>query len=124
MKQRQAHDADNNPDNEDFAVFLTSSFLIASAYAFKDKIKELSEGLDWNFNIGYDSDKDEICIQMNNVNVNDDIEGFIYVFPFNEEYEHHGKSIQYKCHENIKPTEVLKIKFSDYKKYYSINNEK
>ena len=124
IEQRQAHDADNNPDNEDFAVFLTSSFLIASAYAFKDKIKELSEGLDWNFNIGYDSDKDEICIQMNNVNVNDDIEGFIYVFPFNEEYEHHGKSIQYKCHENIKPTEVLKIKFSDYKKYYSINNEK
>lgn len=123
IEQRQAHDSNNNPENEDFAVFLTSSFLIASAYAFKDKIKELSKDLDWNFDIGYDPDKDEICIRMDNVNVNDDIEGFIYVFPFSEEYEHHGKSIQYKCHKNIKPIDVVKIKFSDYKNYYSINNE-
>ena len=31
---------------------MTSSFIIASAYAFKDKIKEMSEGLKWNFEIG------------------------------------------------------------------------
>ena len=122
VEPRQAHDSNNNPNNEDSAVFLTSSFLIATAYAFKDKIKEQSEGLKWKFDIGYDSDKDEIRIKMDNVNTNDDIEGFIYVFPFSEEYEHVKGSIQYKCHESIKPIDVIKIKFSDYKKYYRINN--
>lgn len=124
VEQRQAHDSNNNPDNEDYAVFLTSSFIIASAYAFKDRIKELSDGLKWNFDIGYDADNDMIYIQMDNVNVDDDIEGYIYVFPFDEKYEHQGRSIQYKCHENIIPIDVVKIKFSDFKKFYSINSEK
>lgn len=123
VEQRQAHDSSHNAENEDYAVFLTSSFIIASAYAFKDKIKELSEGLRWNFDIGYNSDADEINIIMDNVNILDDIEGYIYVFPFNENYEHHNKSIQYKCHENIKPIDVVKIRFADFKKYYSINME-
>ncbi|MEE0014902.1 MAG: hypothetical protein UE699_04330 [Bacilli bacterium] len=123
IEQRQAHDSNHNAENEDCAVFLTSSFIIASAYAFKDKIKELSEGLDWNFDIGYNPDIDEINIIMDNVNVSDDIEGYIYVFPFDEYYEHHGRSIQYKCHENIKPIDIVKIRFADFKKYYSINAE-
>ena len=40
IEQRLAHDSNGNKENEDFAVFMTSSFIIASAYAFKDKIKE------------------------------------------------------------------------------------
>lgn len=122
IEQRQAHDSNGNVENEDFAVFLTSSFIIASAYAFKDKIKELSDGLDWNFEIGYDSDNNEVNIKFENVKTDDDIEGFIYIFPFNENYEHHGRSIQYKCHENIKPVAVVKVRFSDFKKYYKISN--
>lgn len=124
IEQRQAHDSNGNKDNEDFAVFLTSSFIIASAYAFKDRIKELSDGLDWNFDIGYDADNDEVNIKFENVNIDDDIEGYIYIVPFNENYEHHGRSIQYKCHENIIPIDVIKIRFADFKKYYSIGNEK
>lgn len=124
IEQRQAHDSNGNKDNEDFAVFLTSSFIIASAYAFKDRIKELSDGLDWNFDIGYDADNDEVNIKFENVNIDDNIEGYIYVVPFNENYEHHGRSIQYKCHENIIPIDVIKIRFADFKKYYSIENEK
>ena len=38
IEQRQSQDLNNNPDNEDFAVFLTSSFIVATAYAFQDKI--------------------------------------------------------------------------------------
>ena len=123
IEQREAHDSNGNKENEDFAVFLTSSFIIASAYAFKDKIKEFSEGLDWKFDIGYDSNMDEVHIQMDNVNVNDDIEGFIYVFPFSDKYDHTKGSTQYKCHESIKPIDVVKIKFSNYKNYYIINNK-
>ena len=121
VEQRQAYDSNGNLENEDYAVFLTSSFLIASAYAFKDTIKKLSDGLDWNFEIGYNLENDKINIRMDNVNVDDEIVGYIYVFHFNVDYEHTENSIQYKCHKNIKPIDVVKVKFSDFKKYYSIN---
>jgi len=124
IEQRQSHDSKGNKENEDFAVFLTSSFIIASAYAFKDKIKELSDGLDWNFEIGYDVNRYEPNIKFENVNIDDNIVGYIYVFPFVENYEHQKSSIQYKCYKNITPIDVIKIKFSEFKKYYSINNIK
>lgn len=59
---------------------------------------------------------------MKNINTDDDMEGYIYVFPFDETYENEEGSIQYKCHENIKPIDIVKIKFSDFKQYYTINN--
>lgn len=121
IEQRQAYDSNGNIENEDYAVFLTSSFIIASAYAFKDRIKELSDVLDWNFEIGYNSDNNEVDIKFENVNIDDDIEGYIYVFPFNNNYEHSGKSIQYKCYENIKPIDVIKVRLEDFKKYYNIS---
>ena len=122
IEPRQSSDSGNNHDNEDYAVFLTSSFLMASAYAFKDTIKERSNGLDWNFTIGYDSDSKEAVIKMDNVNIDDDIEGYVYVFPFDEKYDHTKGSTQYKCHDSIKPIDVVKIRFADYKNYYTINN--
>ena len=124
IEQRQSFDSNNNKENEDYAVFLTSSFFIASAYAFKDRIKELSEGLEWNFEIGYNFDDNKINIKMENVKVYDDLEGYIYVFTFNKNYKHDERTIQYKCYENIKPLDIVKIKFSDFKKYYLINKEK
>ena len=123
IEQRQSHDSKNNKENEDYAVFLTSSFIIASAYAFKDSIKEMSKELEWEFNIGYNEEQDEPNIIMNNVNISDDIEGYIYIFPYNPNYDHQENSIQYKCHENIKPIDVLKVKFSEFKNHYSINEE-
>ena len=124
IEQRLAHDSNGNKENEDFAVFMTSSFIIASAYAFKDKIKELSEGLEWNFQIGRDTDSDELFVIMNNVNIDDELEGYIYVFDYNNSYTHDGKSIQYKCHENVTTIDVIKIKFKDFKKYYIINENR
>lgn len=124
IEQRQAYDSNGNVENEDYAVFLTSSFIIASAYAFKDTIKELSDGLDWNFEIGYDADNKEANIKFENVNIDNNIEGYIYVFPFDEKYEHHEKSIQYKCHKNIKPIDVVRVKLVNFKKYYSISSVK
>ena len=112
-------------ENKDFAVFLTSSFLLATAYAFKDQIKKLSEGKKYAFHIGGNS-SGEISIKMDNVIVDDDMQGYVYVFDYSPEYEHtHESSLQYKCHRNIKPISVVKVKFSDFKEYYTINeNEK
>lgn len=121
IEQRQAYDSNGTKENEDFAVFMTSSFIIASAYAFKDKIKEMSEGLDWNFEIGRDANTGEIFVIMDNVNVDDDLEGYIYVFDYDDSYTHEGRSIQYKCHKNIVPIDVVGIRFKDFKNYYSIN---
>lgn len=101
---------------------MTSSFIIASAYAFKDRIKELSEGLNWNFEIGMDFDTSEISIIMDNVNVDDELEGYVYVFDYNNSYMHDEKSIQYKCYESVIPIDVVRIKFKDFKDYYIINN--
>lgn len=117
---RQAHDSNSNLENEDFAVFLTSSFIIASAYAFKDKVKELSRDLDWSFEIGGDV-TGEVNIDFNNVRVQDDLYGYIYVFDYDDSYEHYGNSIQYKCHKDIKPVDAVKVKFSDFKDFYVIN---
>ena len=121
IEQRQAYDSNGAKENEDFAVFMTSSFIIASAYAFKDRIKEMSEGLDWNFDIGRDADTGDIFVVMDNVNVDDELEGYIYVFDYDGSYTHEGSSIQYKCHKNVVPIDVVNIKFKDFKKYYSIN---
>lgn len=58
---------------------------------------------------------------MDNISIDNDMEGYIYVFPFDKSYEHFEKSIQYKCHKDIKPVDIVKIKFSDFKYYYNIN---
>ena len=124
IEQRQAYDSNGTRENEDFAVFMTSSFIIASAYAFKDRIKEMSEGLDWNFEIGRDASNGQIFVIMSNVNVDDELEGYIYVFDYDDSYTHEGRSIQYKCHKNVVPIDIVNIKFKDFKKYYSINIDK
>ena len=103
---------------------MTSSFIIASAYAFKDKIKELSEGLEWNFEIGRNTDSSELFVVMDNVNIDDELEGYVYVFNYNDSYTQVDRSIQYKCHENVTPIDVIKIKFKDLKKYYIINENR
>ncbi len=122
IETRMAHDSNGNIENEDNAVFLTSSFVIASAYAFKDKIKEISKELDYDFKIGKDADSGQLIIEMDNVNIDDDMEGFIYVVPFTATYQHDGKSIQYKSFGSVKPIDMIKIKFGDFKHYYCINS--
>ncbi len=121
IEQRQATDSNHNLENEDYAVFLTSSYLVASAYAFKDKIKQMSDDLPWDFQIGGNARTGEINIVIENVNIDDNLEGYIYVFPFEQDFKHNGNSIQYKCHRNITPIDRIKIKFSDFKEYYIIN---
>ena len=123
LEMRQSHDSHGTIENEDLAVFLTSSFIISSAYAFKDKIKEISDGRDYSFEIGRDADSGTLIINMSNVNIDDNMEGYIYVVPYDESYEHHGRSIQYKSHNNIRPIETIKIRFGDYRQFYSINND-
>ncbi len=122
IKPHKSHDSNNNLDNIANAVFLFPSFLKTTPYAFKDTIKKMSENLDWNFEI---TNNDEFPLMyMENVNISDDIIGYIYVFLNDNDTIKDSNNYQYKCFKEIVPIDVIEVKFSDYKKYYSIDNVK
>lgn len=116
-----AHDDNYNKDNIDKAIFATPSFTIASAYAFKDKIKENSGNLNWNFVI---SSKEEYPIMtMKNVNTNDDIYGYIYVFRNDGNFQNDPEgTLQYKYFKSLIPIDIVIVKYKDFKKYYLVQN--
>ena len=124
LKPHQSHDSLGKSVNIDNAVFLTSSFLVASAYAFMDSIKKLSEGLNYSFDIGAGTFNNEFKVFANidNVNISDDIIGYIYVLPYNKDEMKLAGKIQYKCFNELKPLKVIPVKFSDFKEYYNITN--
>ena len=122
IKPHHSHDSNNNLDNISNAVFLFPSFLKSTPYAFKDTIKKMSDGLDWNFEIT--NNNDYPLMKMENVNVSDDIIGYIYVFLNNEDMIKDSNTYQYKCFKEIAPIDVIEVRFSDYKNYYSVSNKR
>lgn len=117
VKQRLSHDSNGNSVNIDNAVFVTSSFLVATSYAFKDTIKENSSGLHYNFNINHDGTFP--VMEMENVNVDENIYGYIYVFKNDGTFKNEPVgSLQYKSYNNLKPIDVIKIYYKDYVQYY------
>lgn len=121
IEPRNAVDSKHIAENEDNAVFMTPSFILASAYAFKDSIKKMSGNLDWNFEIGAIPYTNEIYVIMDNVIVDDELEGYIYVFDWDDNYKQRKDMIQYKAHKEMPPIDTIKIKFKDFKKFYTIN---
>ena len=117
-----SHASDNNLNNIAQAVFLFPSFLKSTPYAFKDSIKKLSSDLKWYFDIT--NDNDYPLMYMENVNIEDDMMGYIYVFTKNDKMIKDDKSYQYKCYTPLTFCDVVEIYFKDYKKYYEINNTK
>ncbi len=116
LEPRLAHDSENNKINIAEAIFLFPSFLKSTAYAFKDTIKELSEGLEWNFEIP--NDDTYPLMKMKNVNVSDDMVGYVYVFEKDNSMIKDNDTYQYKCYHCLEPIDVIKVKYKDYKKYY------
>lgn len=121
VDKRLSHDSNNNLKNIDDAVFVTPSIKIASAYAFKDKIKENSKGLDWDFEIS--SDEQTPIMAMENVIIDENMIGYIYVFKDDGSFINRPLgSLQYKSFKNLVPIDVIKIYYQDFKKYYEIRN--
>lgn|SRR5574344_1209544 len=109
----KAYDSTGNIANEDTAIYLSSSFLIASAYAFKSNVAST------DFTIG------SISVLMK-TNIADDTIGYVYVFKNDGTFicEHPGRSVQYKCYEEMKPLDILKIRYGDFKKFYNVISTK
>ena len=117
---KMANDTSGNTDNISNAVFLFPSFLKSTPYAFKDTIKQNSEGLEWDFEIP-NSDTYPLMI-MSNVNIDEDIIGYIYVFKKNDSMIKDDNSYQYKCYEELCPCDVVEIHYRDFSKYYELKN--
>ena len=119
LEPRKAHDENHNPLNEDTAVYLTSSWIIASAYSF-GKNPEYHGRFETNRIDG------NPYVFFENDNLDDESIGYIYVFEKNSDKFIHngGKSLQYRCHEKIIPIDIVTIKFEDYKDLYTIENRK
>ena len=79
----------------------------------------MSDGLDWNFEIT--NNNEFPLMKMENVNINDDIIGYIYVFLRTDDMIKDSNTYQYKCFKEITPVDVIEVRFSEYKKYYSVN---
>ena len=120
LRPISAHDFNNNINNIDCAIYMFPSLVKASAYAFKDTIKKNSNDLDWNFEIP--SNNDYPVMKMRNVNINDNIMGYIYVVKKTDEIKKDENSIQYKCYKKLVPIDVIKVKYSDFKNYFEVIN--
>ncbi len=121
---RKSHDSGGVEHNIDVAVFLTPSFLMATAYSFKDKIKELSSnrGLEYDFTISNYANF-PIMI-MDNVFIPENLEGYVYVFEYDIKYKNDPiGSLQYKSYSDLKPVDILKINYDDFKSFYEITQK-
>ena len=117
---QQSQDSNGNENNIANAIFLFPSFLKSTSYAFKDTIKVNSEGLDWNFEISNDNELP--LMTMKNVNIDDDIVGYIYVFKNSDDMIKDKKSYQYKCYKELVPIDIVEVYYKDFSKYYEVVN--
>lgn len=115
---KMSHDSDNNKNNIGCAIFMFPSFLKATPYAFKDTIKENSKDLKYNFTIP--NNNDYPLMEMKNVNIDENIYGYIYVFNKDEDMIKDKDSYQYKCYKEKEPIDIVKVYYKDYRKYYKI----
>lgn len=118
LEPRKARDDNHNPLNEDTAVYLTSSLVIASAYSFgrNEKYKGM-------FATDRIDGMPYVCFENDLLDGN--TTGYIYVFENDKEKFIHngGESLQYRSHEKIKPIDTICIEYKDFKGFYEIKNK-
>lgn len=117
---KKAYDSEENEDNIATAIFLFPSFLKSTPFAFKDTIKENSMDLNWNFEVP--TTNDYPLMIMENVNIDENIKGYIYVFEKNNNMFKDENTYQYKCYEELVPLDVIEIYYKDFQGYFECKN--
>lgn len=118
----QATDSNGSKANNDNAVFLTPSFEMACAHAFRQKTKENSQNL--NYNISIHGGQEPLMIMENVNELNDDDKGYVYVFNYSDDFINDPVgSLQYKSYKPLKPIQVIEVYYKDYKHLFSVNKE-
>jgi len=113
-----SHDSNGREINIATAVFLFPSFLKATPYAFMRTIIDNSQGLPWDFDIP--NSNTFPLMTMSNVNINENMIGYIYVFKKSDAMIKDDRSYQYKCYEELVPCDVVPITYKDFSDYYEV----
>ena len=122
LEPRLSHDSNGDINNIACAVFLFPSFLKSTPYAFKDTIKASSRDLAWSFDIPNGNELP--LMRMTNVNIPDDIIGYVYVFLKDDYMIKDDDSYQYKCYKELVPIDVIEVSYRDFSKYYEVVNKR
>ncbi len=119
LEPRQSFD-EKNKENEDNAVFLTSNFMTAVAYAFRNKLKEINEH--YSFSINNNGKLPVMIFDVNNLP--EDLFGYIYVFAKDDSTikDNHEYTTQYRCYHIVKPIDVIKVYYKDFEEYFKREN--
>ena len=120
LELRQSTDSENK-DNEDNAIFLTSSIYTAAAYAFSRRLKELNEH--YSFSMNNNGGLPAMVFEVDNLP--DDLCGYIYVFEKSEDMikDDHQITTQYRCYHDLKPQKVIKVNYKDFEEFFSKGNQ-
>ena len=103
--------------DEDNAIFLTSWFINATAYAFRNKLKEMNEH--YNFKMNNNGELPAMNFQVENLP--DDLYGYVYVFNKTDDMikDNHECTTQYRCYHELRPIDVVKVYYKDFADYFS-----
>lgn len=116
LEPRESTDIQNK-ENEDKAIFLTSWFINAVAYAFRNKLKEINEHYD--FFINNDGELPAMSFQVENLPEN--LYGYVYFFTKTDDMikDNHEYTTQYRCYHELHPIDVVKVYYKDFSSYFS-----
>ncbi|MCI8545007.1 MAG: hypothetical protein HFH09_02115 [Bacilli bacterium] len=115
-----SHDSKGNKENVATAIFLFPSFLKSTPYAFMGTIIANSEGLPWDFEIP--NSNSFPLMTMSNVNIDENMVGYIYVFEKSNKMIKDEKSYQYKCYDELAPCDMVTITYKDFYQYYELRS--
>ena len=117
LEIRKSHDDIGTLENIDTAIFITPSISIASAYAFKDSIKDANPNLKYSFTV---KNYEEYPIMtMSNIEFEENHIGYIYVFEYSHKYKNEPVgSHQYKSYVNLSPIDIIPIRYKNFEKLY------
>ena len=57
---------------------------------------------------------------MKNVRIDNNVNGYVYVFKFDKKMIKDENTYQYKCYQELIPIDVIKVCYKDYSCYYEI----
>ena len=119
LECRQSIDSENK-DNEDNAIFLTSSFYTAAAYAFSRRLKEINEHC--SFSMNNNGELPAMIFEVDNLPEN--LCGYVYVFEKSDDMikDNHQYTTQYRCYHDLKPQKVIKISYKDFEEFFNRKN--
>ena len=59
---------------------------------------------------------------LNNIDINMDAVGYIYVFEKNDDMIKDSMNYQYRCYHSLKPIDIVKVQMRDYVDLFEIKN--